>query len=100
MSGKPPDPVTFARALADPTRQQIMALCCCRWRSVEEIAEHLGVTQPTVSHHLALLRRVHLVRLRRAGRQTFYTLDQERVAHCCGRLVDRFAPEVERAARR
>ncbi|MEW6567429.1 MAG: metalloregulator ArsR/SmtB family transcription factor [Chloroflexota bacterium] len=95
MSQRSVDAVTFARALADDTRQQIMGLCCCQWRSVGEIAERLGVTQPTVSHHLAVLRKAGLVRLRRAGRQTFYTLDQERVALCCGRLVARYAPEVE-----
>jgi ArsR family transcriptional regulator, arsenate/arsenite/antimonite-responsive transcriptional repressor len=50
------DMVLFAKALADETRQKIMNLCCCEWLSVNAIVEQLGeVTQPTVSHHLAVL---------------------------------------------
>lgn len=88
-----PDPVEFAKALADETRQKIMKLCCCEWRSVAELTERLAVSQPTVSHHLAILRDAGLVDSRSEGKQTFYTLNQERVAFCCGQLMVRFAPE-------
>ena len=87
--------VSFAKALADETRQQIMRLCCCRELSVNEIAEQTRVSQPTVSHHLAILRDADLVSLRSAGRQTYYTLNQERIAVCCGQLLQVFAPESE-----
>ena len=90
----PPAALDFARALSDETRQELMRLCCCEWRSVGELARAVGVTQPTVSHHLAFLRDAGLVEARRRGRQTFYTLDQQHVAECCGRLVARFAPEI------
>lgn len=89
------DPVLFAKALADETRQKIMNLVCCQWLSVNEIVAQLNVTQPTVSHHLAILRGARLVHVREAGRQTFYSLNQERVAFCCGRLMTTFAPETE-----
>jgi ArsR family transcriptional regulator len=94
---KETDPVTFAKALADETRQKIMKLVCCRWLSVNEIVEHLDVSQPTVSHHLAILREIGLVNVREEGKQTFYTLNQERVASCCGNLVVRFAPDTQAA---
>ena len=90
-----PAVLSFARALSDETRQELMRLCCCEWRSVGELAKAVGVTQPTVSHHLAFLRDAGLVDVRRQGRQTFYTLNQERVAECCGRLAARYAPEIE-----
>jgi len=92
------DPVEFAKAIADETRQQIMKVCCCEWCSVSDIVTRLDarVTQPTVSHHLAILREAGLVELRHEGKQTFYTLDQKRMAFCCGQLMIRFAPE-ERA---
>jgi ArsR family transcriptional regulator len=93
------NPVLFAKALADNTRQQIMRLVCCQWLSVNEIVEQLHVTQPTVSHHLALLREAGLVHVREEGKQTFYSLNQERVASCCGQLVINFAPETETAKR-
>jgi predicted transcriptional regulator len=47
--------VDFAKALADNTRQQIMAICCCRQISVNDIVAELNVAQPTVSHHLKVL---------------------------------------------
>lgn len=87
----------FAKLLADETRQRIMAACCCRWCSVGELVDEIGVSQPTVSHHLGLLRQAGLVNLRRQGRQSFYSLNQSAVVECCGRLVINFAPETEQA---
>jgi len=92
------DPIEFARALSDPTRQEIMKLCCCEWRSVGELADELKVTQPTVSHHLAFLRDAKLVHIRPEGRQTFYTLNQNSVASCCGSLMLSFAPDIRETA--
>jgi ArsR family transcriptional regulator, arsenate/arsenite/antimonite-responsive transcriptional repressor len=85
--------VDFAKALADETRQKIMRLCCCEWISVNDIVAKLDVSQPTVSHHLAILRDAGLVRVREEGRQTFYTLNQNKVTDCCGLLMSTFAPE-------
>ncbi len=87
----------FAKALADETRQKIMNLICCDALSVNEIVEKLNVTQPTVSHHLAILREAGLVTVKEDGRQTFYSLNQEHLASCCGRLVLKFAPGTETA---
>ena len=88
------DPVLFAKALADETRQKIMNFCCCEWRSVNAIVDKVAVSQPTVSHHLAILREAGLVNVREEGKQTFYTLNQERVVACCGQLMVKFAPET------
>lgn len=89
------NPVEFAKAIADDTRQKIMSLCCCQWLSVSEIVEKVGFSQPTISHHLAILRDAGLVNVRSEGKQTFYSLNQERIAICCGQLMVRFAPEEE-----
>jgi ArsR family transcriptional regulator len=89
------DPVLFAKAIADETRQKIMGECCCCWLSVNEIVEKVGFTQPTISHHLAILRDAGLVNIREEGKQTFYTLNQNHVAVCCGQIMLKFAPESE-----
>jgi ArsR family transcriptional regulator, arsenate/arsenite/antimonite-responsive transcriptional repressor len=90
--------VDFAKALADETRQKIMNLCCCQSLTVTEIVEALGgVSQPTVSHHLAILRDAGLVHIRSEGKRTFYSLNQEQLAVCCGRLIVGFAPETDAA---
>jgi DNA-binding transcriptional ArsR family regulator len=87
------DVVAFAKAIADETRQRIMALCCCRRLNVGEIAREIGMTQPTASHHLAVLRDAGLVTIEREGRETYYTLNQARITLCCGKLMLTFAPE-------
>ena len=87
------DPVLFAKAIADDTRQKIMSECCCCWLSVNEIVEKVGFSQPTISHHLAILRDAGLVSIREDGKQTFYSLNQDQVAYCCGQLMVKFAPE-------
>jgi ArsR family transcriptional regulator len=89
------NPVEFAKALADETRQKIMSACCCCWLSVSEIVEKMNVSQPTVSHHLAILREAGLVNVREEGKQTFYSLNQENITVCCGQLMMKFAPEEE-----
>jgi ArsR family transcriptional regulator len=91
------NPVAFAKALADVTRQRIMHECCCQWVSVGELVERVGLSQPTVSHHLAVLREAGLVYVRHEGKQSFYSLNQQHVAQCCGQLVAVFAPEVATA---
>jgi ArsR family transcriptional regulator len=92
------EPVLFAKAIADETRQKIMRACCCCWVSVGDLTEQIGVSQPTVSHHLAILREAGLVEARPEGKQTFYTLDQSRVVYCCGQLMATFAPEEKATA--
>ena len=92
---KKSNPVEFAKAIADGTRQQIMSLCCCAELSVNEIVEKTNVSQPTVSHHLAILCEAGLVDARHEGKQTYYTLNQERMVLCCGQLMQVFAPESE-----
>lgn len=87
------NPVLFAKAISDDTRQKIMIICCCTSLSVNEIVEKLDVSQPTVSHHLAILREADLVTVREEGKQTFYSLNQENIAICCGQLMIKFAPE-------
>ena len=90
------DPITFAKAMADETRQKIMQHLCCNWLCVSDLVDRLGkVTQPTVSHHLSILRDAGLVHVRRDGKQIYYTLNQDEVATCCGTIMQNFAPEKE-----
>ena len=89
------DPVLFAKALADDTRQEIMKHLCCVWLSVNDVVDRLEgrVNQPTVSHHLKKLEEADLVEVRQEGRQRFYTLNQRQLSMCCGVLVSSFAPD-------
>lgn len=86
--------ITFAKAIADETRQEIMKLLCCEWMSVNDVVTALDgrINQPTVSHHLKLLAEANLVHMRQEGRQRFYTLNEEQFTVCCGALMRNFAP--------
>jgi len=70
-----------------------MRMLCCQWLNVTDIVEQLDVSQPTVSHHLGVLRSAGLVDAHRKGKQIFYTLDQEKLTANCCQLVEIFAPE-------
>ena len=70
--------------LANPTRLQIVRALAGHELCVGDLAAVVGASQSSVSHHLRQLRQMRLVRHRRDGRMTFYSLDDEHVA----RLVD------------
>ncbi len=80
----------FVKALADETRQCILTLLQAGEMSVSELNEHFTTTQPTLSHHLAILRRAQLVTVRREGRQMFYRANQACVSECCAEILERF----------
>ena len=80
----------FTKALADETRQRILALLQAGEMSVSELNAHFTTTQPTLSHHLAMLRQVKLVTARHEGRQTFYRANPNCVSECCVELLRQF----------
>ena len=68
-------------ALSDASRVRLISLLIEGEMSVSALAEGLTMTESAVSHQLRGLRQMHLVRARKAGRQVFYTLDDDHVAH-------------------
>lgn len=68
------------KALSDPTRAQLVYLLTQGEYSVNELCDYVAVTPSAVSHHLAKLRAIRLVRTRRAGNQIFYSVDDAHVA--------------------
>ena len=66
-------------AVAEPKRRMILEALGTAERSVNEIVETLGWPQPMVSKHLAVLKKVGLVRERREGRQRLYRVNVEQL---------------------
>ena len=62
-------------AVAEPRRREILDLLVDGERSVNEIVERLGMSQPQVSKHLRVLREVGLADVREQGRQRVYRLN-------------------------
>jgi DNA-binding transcriptional ArsR family regulator len=65
---------TLFRLLSDKTRLQIVLLLATGERNVTSLCEELDLPQPTVSHHLGLLRMNRIIANKRHGKQVIYTL--------------------------
>lgn len=63
------------KALADPTRREILRLLASGERSAGELAERFDMSKPSVSHHFAVLKAADLVGSRRQGQQVIYWLN-------------------------
>ena len=67
------------KVFGDSTRIRIMFAISDNEMSVLSIAEALNMEQSTISHQLRVLRQNKLVRVRREGKQIYYTLDDDHV---------------------
>ena len=67
--------VGLFRLLSDKTRMNILLLLAKGERNVTSLCDELGLPQPTVSHHLGLLRMSNLIGNRRNGKQVIYGLN-------------------------
>jgi DNA-binding transcriptional ArsR family regulator len=65
------------RALAEPNRRAILRLVRDEPRSVNEITQHVGISQQGVSQHLQVLRDAGLVAVRRDGQRRLYEVRSE-----------------------
>ena len=74
------DVVETFKALSDTTRAQLIYVLTQGEYSVNELSERVSITASGVSHHLARLRAIRLVRTRRDGNQIFYSIDDAHVA--------------------
>ena len=63
------------RALADPTRREILNLLKKGRLSAGEIGEHFSVSAATVSRHLSVLKEADLITDTREGKYIFYQLN-------------------------
>src|SRR5258708_38811686 len=66
-------------AVAEPRRREILNYLALQERPVGEIVASLGLSQPSVSKHLRVLRDVGLVHLRRDGRRQLYRTNAEAI---------------------
>lgn len=87
------DCVEFCKALADETRQQILVMLLDGEMCVGDIVDTFDVSQPTVSHHLGILKQFNLVTSRKDGKQVYYAINQDNVMGCCGQLMIKFQTE-------
>jgi ArsR family transcriptional regulator, repressor of sdpIR and other operons len=63
------------KALADPTRREILRLLGRGEKTAGELAARFDMTKPSMSHHFAVLKEADLISSRRAGQQIYYALN-------------------------
>jgi len=88
------------RALADPTRRQILRLLRDGPRGSGEIADAFPSTWATISRHLAVLREADLVVAERHGQTISYELNMSVFQELVQHLVDWTRPSERRPAKR
>jgi len=71
------------RTLASPRRLEIVHQLAAGPREVGRLAEELGMSQPNVSQHLAIMRAAGIVEAERAGREVHYRLSDPDVIVAC-----------------
>ena len=69
----------ICEGVGEPRRLRLLYLVAERPRNVTELTELLDVTQPTVSHHLRILRERGLVNAERDGTSIYYSLGDPRI---------------------
>ncbi|MCA1855088.1 autorepressor SdpR family transcription factor [Massilia oculi] len=63
------------KAIADPTRREILRLLRHEEMSAGDVAARFDMTKPTMSHHFAVLKAAGLITSRREGQTIWYALD-------------------------
>lgn len=78
------------KALADPTRREILRLLGKGEMTAGQLADRFDMTKPSMSHHFAVLKEADLVSTRREGQQIFYALNATVMQEMAAWLWDLF----------
>jgi DNA-binding transcriptional ArsR family regulator len=87
------------KALADPTRREILALLRRGEMTAGALAERFDMTKPSMSHHFTVLKEADLITSRREGQQIWYGLNttvvEDLMAWTMDLLLDRVTDRKE-----
>ena len=84
------------RLLADPTRLKILHQLKEGEKSVTELVEATGASQPNVSKHLSTLRSHNLVERRQSGNTAFFRISAPFIFEVCNTVCDSMKVEWEK----
>ena len=83
------------KALADPTRREILRLLRAGSMDAGDIASHFSITKASLSHHFNLLKQAELVRTERRGQHIVYSLNTTVMQDAASMLMALLDPEPE-----
>ncbi|HVL05752.1 MAG TPA: metalloregulator ArsR/SmtB family transcription factor [Acidimicrobiales bacterium] len=81
------------KALADPTRRQILQDLRPGELAAGDIAARFSISGPSVSRHLSILKAAGLVTERRDANRILYSLVEDRLANCVGGFLSAVCPD-------
>jgi ArsR family transcriptional regulator len=76
------------KAIADPTRREILRMLRTEEMTAGDLAERFDMTKPSMSHHFAVLKEAGLVTTRREGQMIWYALNTTVVEDVLAWAVD------------
>jgi DNA-binding transcriptional ArsR family regulator len=82
------------KALADPTRREILRLLARGDMSAGEIAARFTMSKPSISHHLGMLKQAGLVQDERQGQNIIYSLNTTVFQEVLGWCMDVAGPDL------
>jgi DNA-binding transcriptional ArsR family regulator len=80
------------RALADPTRRQILQELKRGELSAGQITACFTISGPSISRHLSILKNADLISERREGNRIIYKLEPEQIVHSVGDFLSAVCP--------
>jgi DNA-binding transcriptional ArsR family regulator len=81
------------KALADPTRRQILQYLRAGELAAGDIASRFPISGPSISRHLSILKSAGLVTERRDANRILYSIVEERLANCVGGFLSAVCPD-------
>ncbi len=84
------DCAQFFKAIADPTRVKIMQLLVKKEMCVSDICKHFNMAQPSISHHLSILKNAKIVTDRKEGKEVYYSINCSCIDSCCTKFMRQF----------
>ncbi len=88
------------RAIADPTRREVLKLLQDGSKTAGELAEPFDMTKGSLSHHLNILKTADLVRCERRGQQQVYSLNTTVAEDLVAMLLDLFGARQKSGGRK
>lgn len=83
--------VAFFKAISDDNRIKIMDLLRAGDKCVSTICKSFDMKQPSVSHHLSILKAAGVIHAKKCGKEMMYSLDEKYVCECCDTFIHRYS---------
>lgn len=81
----------FFKAVSDPNRVKMLLILAKGELTVSGLGKHFKMTQPSISHHLGILKAAKIVESRKEGKEVYYKLIDSCITDSCSKFMRQFA---------